>query len=180
MCDGNCEFGDPLYIKAAYDGSKCACVQCHNFAVCNEWCPEKEVVCSTCVIWGVGTLQHVETVECPVCLLRKPGVLHPACKRHALCVDCLREGMRPEEPPNISAKAHGFATRCKCQFCIGVDTRWDYCEIALQVWRKQSPASYDAFDAARTKQDSDFEIFLDERVDWRSCPLCRAHMDDDQ
>jgi len=70
---------------------------------------------------------------------------------------------------------NGFVT--DCIFCTGQNAHHDHCDGALEEWKALFPDLYRAFDAARNKQDEDFEKLIDERVNWRVCPLCRASMD---
>ena len=125
-CEGNCVHGDKGYVDdpCAYDGTKCGCVKCPNFELCEVWAPPVDLSCShsrclNCDIsFGKNLVICSNAEDCPICLEVKPVfVEHPAGCKHAVCIDCFKELWWPEAAQEEDFDWSGRAVAHVCALC---------------------------------------------------------------
>lgn len=71
---------------------KCKLVECHNYRLCGQKCPQKLLnshngMCMDCAIM-IGRIKFLnENGHCPICLGNK-DMIEISCGKHKVCLDC--------------------------------------------------------------------------------------------
>ena len=81
---------NPCYVCS----HNCQPVECPNYLVCDNHCLKWTIDCHNgkcvdCTVNRLGVLIRC-TVDCPVCLEKKLGVIQPRCE-HCLCAECFNK-----------------------------------------------------------------------------------------
>ena len=169
-CEGVCKFSKSS--KKEYDGSRCGCLQCPNYAFCKTWamptCLEYNTGrCGRCnVLFGKNLVfrQAIHTDACPICLGTDHTikVLHPSGCRHATCLACFTYQWRPPLPKAIKMpEAYGLKHKCALL------------SESIALWKTNSPAEYDRWLQDTQHATAEFLTDIRARADPSKCPVCR-------
>lgn len=122
----------------AYDGTKCGCVKCPNFEVCETWASPMYFSCCNGRCGRCDSTFAKNLVicnrpdDCSICLEHKSVlVAHPSGCGHATCIDCFKEAWWPEEAAenedfDWGARADPQACAlCRAHLCDANDNSWN-------------------------------------------------------
>lgn len=177
-CPGSCYY----QYEVEYDGSKCTCIRCENFDVCNSWCTpylmeQFRGICPQChFMWGKKlTFRLPPPGEiCCVCMGTKRQVQFQQCQ-HWCCMHCMRSIMYWDE-----TRYHLDPCRFGCPPCPngcnnparGTQCYCESYDAVMEEWERTNPAQYQRYNDAEHESIYEGEP-ANSAIGSRRCPICR-------
>ena len=180
MSDGNAQVQCPG--SCGYDGSRCTCIRCNNFAMCHTWVPPDMLasnggICPSCeMMWGKKlTFRFPPPGEiCCVCMGTEQQIQFKQCQ-HWSCTQCMRNIMYWDE-----TRYHIDPCRFGCPPCPngcpnparGAQCYCEEYDAVKEEWQRTNPAEYQSFNDAEEASIDEGEPASSAFAS-RRCPICR-------